>query len=239
MRRLALLLLLAGCTEEISAADYGERLFHDKHGLSDARSNDVSCATCHQTGATDDPNRVDAGYNLHGVANRIDYWGGQTDALLEAASTCLVYFMRHTIDPPDRDTEEMMALWEYLASITPDDAPEEPLPFSVVENVAAIPLGDEARGCDLYEKACRRCHGDLHSGSGRINEDAVKLPDEALADYRELFPTTPPGLVVIEKVRHGRFFATPGVMPLYSREVLSDEEIGDLLACLGMSSEEL
>jgi thiosulfate dehydrogenase len=239
VRRLVPLLLLAGCTEEISAAEHGERLFGDPHGISDARSNDVSCATCHQTGETDDANRIDSGHNLHGVANRIDFWGGQTDTMLEAVSTCLVYFMRHTIDPPDRDSEEMVALWEYLVSITPEDAPTDPLPFTVVENIQAIPLGDQARGCEIFDKSCKRCHGDLHSGAGRINDDAVKLPDEAAADYMELFPTTPPGLVVIEKIRHGRFFATPGVMPLYSVEVLSDEEIGDLLACLGMSSEEL
>ena len=38
-----------------------------------------------------------------------------------------------------------------------------------------------------------------------------------------------PRLVVIEKVRHGQFFGVGGNMPLFSREAMSDADLGALL----------
>jgi thiosulfate dehydrogenase len=52
------------------------------------------------------------------------------------------------------------------------------------------------------------------------------------ADYPNQFPGVEPSLVVIEKVRHGRFFNIGGDMPLFSQEALSDEDLGALLAYL-------
>ena len=59
----------------------------------------------------------------------------------------------------------------------------------------------------------------------------VNLPG-VTADYPEDFPGVEPSLVVIEKVRHGRFFDIGGEMPLFSQEALSDEDLGALLAYL-------
>lgn len=42
------------------------------------------------------------------------------------------------------------------------------------------------------------------------------------------------GVVVVEKVRHGVFFNIGGTMPPSSLEVLSDEDLGALLAYLGI-----
>ena len=46
-----------------------------------------------------------------------------------------------------------------------------------------------------------------------------------------------PGLVVIEKVRHGRFFDIGGVMPPFSLESLSNAQLSDLLAFLNAPSQ--
>jgi thiosulfate dehydrogenase len=40
--------------------------------------------------------------------------------------------------------------------------------------------------------------------------------------------------VVVEKVRHGKFFNLAGVMPFYAAETLSDAELADILAYLGL-----
>ncbi|MBX5484795.1 MAG: cytochrome C oxidase Cbb3, partial [Myxococcaceae bacterium] len=57
-------------------------------------------------------------------------------------------------------------------------------------------------------------------------------------EITETYPTTFPGvnprLVIIEKIRHGQFFGVGGNMPLYGREMLSDEQVADLLAYLGL-----
>ena len=54
-------------------------------------------------------------------------------------------------------------------------------------------------------------------------------------DTQKAFPA--PGearFAVVEKLRHGRFFNIGGVMPLYSLEALSDQDVADLLAYLGL-----
>ena len=38
--------------------------------------------------------------------------------------------------------------------------------------------------------------------------------------------------IMIEKIRHGKFFGIGGNMPLYSTETLSDGEVADIVAYL-------
>src|SRR5690606_13866495 len=124
------------------------------------------------------------------------------------------------------------ALYEFLLSLTPDDAPGEAYPFTVVENVADVPRGDAARGAEVYERACRGCHGEAFTGGdGSILRTPVPLPG-VTETYPAEFPGVDPSLVVIEKVRHGRFFGIGGEMPLFSAEAMSDEDLGALLSYL-------
>jgi thiosulfate dehydrogenase len=39
--------------------------------------------------------------------------------------------------------------------------------------------------------------------------------------------------VVVEKVRHGKFFNIGGMMPLYSVETLTDQQLADIVTFLG------
>jgi len=43
--------------------------------------------------------------------------------------------------------------------------------------------------------------------------------------------------VFTEKIRHGLFLGYGGVMPPFSREVLSDQDVSDLLEALGVIAE--
>jgi thiosulfate dehydrogenase len=228
------LLVAAGCTKEIPAAERGAELFNDP-AFADSEFNRVSCATCHQTEATPDPSRIDTGYSLYGVAGRSAYWGNQVYNLAQAVNTCLIYFMQGRALVEESD--DARALYEYLLSITPDGAPSEPLPMTVIETIQAVPQGDASAGEAIYRNACSRCHGQAHSGEGNITEPEVILPEYAIDNYPTDFPGIPPGLVIIEKVRHGRFFEVGGHMPFYSTEAMSDQQVGDLLAFLGLAAE--
>jgi len=219
----------AACHDEIDAVENGRNLFRNPTGISSSTQHKLACSACHQTEETPDPNRKDAGFNLHGVVARTAFWGGGTDTMREAVDACLTFFMR-SLEPLDPESEEGISLWAYLESITPEDAPSDPLPMTVVSNVELIPLGDATRGEELYRETCVRCHGQPHTGDGRIDDKAEILPDFAREEYPVLFPEFDPNEVVIEKVRHGRFYNTPGVMPPYALEALSDEELGDILA---------
>lgn len=226
----ALALALAACSAgDISGAERGEELFAST-SLSPTSLNPFSCATCHSVEEGDDVGNGEAGYGLFGVADRTRFWGGEYDSLAEAVDACLLYFMRAG-ESFDREDEDFHALYEYLLAISPDDEPIDPLPFTVVENVVDVDRGSPERGEAVYERSCLGCHGEAFTADGSILRTEVNLPD-VTEDYLVLFPGIDPSLVVIEKVRHGRFFNIGGEMPPFSQEAMSDADLGDLLSYL-------
>ncbi|MCY1000208.1 c-type cytochrome [Myxococcus sp. MISCRS1] len=229
----ALSLFASACGDEVeppTAAQYGELLFRDAR-LSESQFNAFSCATCHATTPTPLDGRMDSGYTLHNVVSRPDWWGGYETNLLDAVNFCYVSFMRG-VQPLPVDSPQSRALYEYLVSISPD-AQAPALPYTVVKDIVEVPRGSMEHGQTVYRAACQECHGELHTGAGRLTELASILP-EVTRDYDELFPGIPHSLVVIEKVRHGQFFHIGGNMPAYSLEALSDADMGALLTYLGL-----
>jgi len=226
---LAAALVAAACGGgEISGAERGEEIF-DSASLSPSSLNVFACSTCHSAEEGDDVSGGAPGYRLFGAVNRPRFWGEEFDSVREAVDACLLYFMKgDALDPED---EDFHALYEYLVSISPGDGPSEPLPFTVVENVVDVVRGNPARGEEVYEVACRGCHGAAFGAEGSILRTEVDLP-AITEDYVVLFPGIDPSLVVIEKVRHGRFFNIGGEMPLFSQEALSDADLGALLSYL-------
>lgn len=221
---------LAACQQgPVPAADYGERLFHDAR-LSGSQYNAYSCDTCHATTPEPPAGARLSGGTLHGVAARVSFFGGAQPDLLSAVNVCFTRFMRAPEELP-RDSDASRALYEYLLRLTPSREPLPARPFTVVAQVTEVPRGDAGRGQAVWKAACQGCHGDARDGRGRIAQDAVSIPD-AVATYPQEFPGVSPALVVTEKVRHGRFFGIGGTMPPFSREVLSDEDVGALLAYL-------
>lgn len=210
----------------LAARDVGEQLFNDpRFSLSEA--NPFSCATCHSVDDTD--TRMLAGGSLVGATARPIFWGGFETSILDATNVCITRFMRG--GALGRDEPRGRALYEYLRSLSPAPSADA-VPFSVVENVAAVARGDAAAGEGVYTRACAGCHGAAHTGEGRLDASAVLVPEASAAFAASLGYTT--DLVVIEKVRHGVFFHIGGTMPPYSLEVLSDEDLGALLSYLGL-----
>lgn len=217
--------LLAACGP-VPARDVGAQLFADAR-LARSDVNVFSCATCHSAGNDD---RILPGFDLRGATARPAFWGGYAPSLLEATNACLTFFMRG--EPLRRDDPRGRALYEYLASLPAGEAAATTAarPLTIVENVTTLPRGDPRRGGDVWDAACRSCHGAPHTGEGRITEAASVVP-EASAGFAEQsgFPLD---LVVTEKVRHGAFFGVGGTMPPFPLETLSDEDLGALLAFL-------
>jgi thiosulfate dehydrogenase len=226
---LLLLLTAAACGGDISGAERGAELF-ESSDLSPSDLNVFSCATCHATDAVGSgPTDGSPGYRLIGVAARSRYWGDDYSTMVDAVDACLVFFMK--AEPVVAEDDDFHALYEYLLSITPDGSSDQPFPFTVVENVEDVPRGDAGRGEEVYQRACQRCHGDAFSADGSILREKVNLPG-VTEGYAADFPGVEPSLVVIEKVRHGRFFDIGGEMPLFSQEAMSDDDLGALLAFL-------
>ena len=229
MMRAVLALLLAACNSSdgpIPAAEYGAALFTDP-GFSSSQFNSFSCATCHTVTADETAPRI--GGSLVDSAYRVSWWGGYAPRLIDAVSFCTVYFMRGSaIDPED---PRGRALYEYLVSISPT-RPAPARPLTAVENVSPVLRGDPNRGREVYDTVCRDCHGRPHSGTGRLSTSVAIIPEASMGFALEFHAD--PGLVIVEKVRHGQFFGVGGNMPLFTREALSDSDLGAIVAYLGL-----
>ena len=229
-RALVLAVLLAGCGSQ-SAVDYGHALFSDTK-LSSAASNPFACSTCHETGAT--TTKSLPGYTMYDAAVRPGWWGGTVTTLLDATNQCIYNFMRG--DALAADDDKGRALFVYLESLAPDSpSPMQMLtqvqPLTVTQNIVDIPSGDATRGKMWWDQGCGNCHGAPHTGDGRLSDVVSLVPDDSLAAHGT-DPKTGARPVVIEKVRHGKFFNVGGNMPLFSLEALSDAQLGDILAYL-------
>lgn len=218
------MLAAVGCGAR-PAEEYGRALFDDP-GVSSAASNRFRCSTCHEIAPQ--PGGVHPGYDLYDAAARPAWWGGTVTTLLDATNQCITSFMRGKALAPDDDKGR--ALFVYLKSQSPDaTAPLQPL--TVVQNIVDVPSGDAGRGAATWKQACAGCHGAPHTGEGRLSDTVSLVPDDSIAAHGS-DPMTGARPVVIEKVRHGKFFNVGGDMPLFSVEALSDAQLGDILAYL-------
>jgi thiosulfate dehydrogenase len=217
------LTLTAGCGSR-SALDYGRALFDDT-SVSDSASNPFRCSTCHEVTAQ---SVLRPGYTMFDAAARPSWWGGNVTTLLDAVNECVTAFMRGRALLPD--DEKGRALHVYLQSLAPD-ATADAKALTVVQNIVDVPSGDATHGATVWQTACAGCHGAPHSGSGRLSTVVSLVPDDSIANHGTS-PTTGARPVVIEKVRHGKFYNVGGNMPLFSLEALTDAQLGDLLAYL-------
>jgi thiosulfate dehydrogenase len=109
------------------------------------------------------------------------------------------------------------------------------VPFTVPVVIANVPAGNTSAGATTYAAACALCHGDAHTGNGRLVERAPVLPEDSIADHPSPeYTDAERRLVFIQKVRHGGFLGYSGQMPPLSMETLSDEDLGHVLAYLGL-----
>lgn len=212
----------------LSAAEHGRALFSDPTASSSPLNN-VACASCHRVADDASDVRLLPGGALAGASGRASYWAGQEIELLRAVNDCRTYFMQAR-DAWTADDEEAKALWAYLSSL-PGDA--KPIPFTIVRSVVDLPAGDPNVGGDVYARACKSCHGAVHTGEGALASQAPRIPDQVSAQHLQ-YSRTDQRVIFIEKIRHGGFLGYGGFMPPFSIETLTDVQIGALLAYLGL-----
>ena len=216
------------------ATAHGKALFSDP-ATSGAPLNAYACSTCHVAEPSPGDTRLRAGAPLAGALDRPTYWGGVEADLLRSINFCRLYFMQQAT-PWTEDEPMAEDVYAYLASLgSLPSASTEAAPFTVVGVVADLPEGDATRGSELYTRSCAYCHGAKTSGAGRLTELASRLPDDPLEEHAaDGFDATEQRVAFVEKVRHGGFYGYGGVMPPFSLEALSDEELADVLAYLSL-----
>jgi thiosulfate dehydrogenase len=213
-----------------SAAERGRELFESPE-LSDSPGNTLACSDCHALRASDAAGAYLPGAPLAGAVDRPSYWGGQESSLLGAINHCRYYFMLSS-RPWTGEEADARAIYALLESLDASAEERAAQPFTLGE-VSRLDPGDPERGEGIYRAACGSCHGAKTSGAGAIVAGASRLPEQTLdehplGEYGELDRF----LVFIEKTRNGLFRGYGGTMPPFSVEVLSDEELADVLSYL-------
>lgn len=235
--------LLGGCSGDETAAptrvyggtavDHGAALFRDP-GVANSSYNSYSCSTCHEAKPGDAGDLILVGAPLAGATKRPSYWGGEELDLLRSINDCLYYFMLKDA-PWTADDEDARAMYAYLEALSADGAGAEPQPFTPAYALGDPPPGDAASGASIYKKACASCHGDAHTGASRLVARASVLPEQTLTEHPlGKYTDAQRRLVFVEKTRHGGFVGYGGQMPPFSKEALSDQDLGDLLAFFGL-----
>jgi thiosulfate dehydrogenase len=215
-------------------ADYGAQLARDTT-IAQNRYNNFTCLTCHAEHTSDVGTRIYPGAVLEGSAARPSWWGGNVLDLQRAVEDCYMHFMGGPRLDPTGDTAQ--ALDAYLMDLT-SHAPAsttQAVAFTVPPSISDIAPGDATRGADLYSRACQNCHGEKHTGTGHINPASI-LPDDTFTAHLQQYGPACTREIFIEKIRHGSFLGYAGVMPPFSLEVLSDQQVADILAYLEVPS---
>ena len=224
------LVLLAGCSETITPAEQGAEVAASPK-FSKSIYNQFSCATCHAVRAGEGERRM-PGAPLAGATARPSYWGGAVLDLFDAVSACYRQFMQG--GRLDRESEEARTLYAYLVSLERDPkAITAAVPFTVVRTTAPPAPGDAARGHQSYDRACAGCHGPPRTARKQLGESAI-LPDDTEAAHPRSAGYTEETVrqVIVQKIRNGGYLGFTGFMPPFSREVLTDEEIADIITYL-------
>lgn len=216
-----------------TAVDHGAALFHDP-GVVATPLNSYSCSTCHEKSAGEAGEAILPGAPLAGATKRTSFWGGQEVDLLRSINHCLYYFMLSDT-AWKADDVNARAMYAYLESLPSDSAAEKPAAFTIAYEVKDAPKGDGTRGGTLYANACANCHGQAHTGAGRLVVRAPILPEQTISEHPSpQYDDLDRRLVFVEKVRHGGFVGYGGEMPPFSVEKLSDQDLGDIIAFLGV-----
>lgn len=217
----------------VPAAERGSELARDPR-LSASATNAYACTTCHSTSAEEEQARLLPGYSLVGASQRPTLWNGGLTSFKDAVSQCLVDFMRG--EPLATQDGNGLALLAYLQTLPASPSVPalsgQPQPCTVVRNIddpylRSLPTADATRGAQTYQRACALCHGQPHTGEGRLGPRFSVLPEDTIATFGAQSRA-----VIAEKVRHGKYFGIGGLMPFYCTERLSDGQLADLLGYL-------
>jgi cytochrome c len=227
----AALLAAGSCVRHVSPEERGAELAADP-GFSRSTYNAFACTTCHAERPGGEGTEILPGAPLAGATRRPSYWGGTVLDLHEAVSICYRRFMLGgALDP---SSDEAVALYAYLDALSQSGpAVTDAVPFTVPPTAMPPMEGDTTRGATVYQRACSGCHGAPNTRTPPVAR-ASSIPQDTETEHTAAMGYTAESLraVFVEKTRHGNFLGLAGVMPPFSREVLSDQDVADIVAYL-------
>ena len=216
-------------TDHESAVQRGQKDLDDPHAFSTSKFAYFACTKCHSTQGTPPSDRIYPGGTLEGAASRPAFWAGRFDSLHDAVNECVTHFQRG--DAIKVDAASVVDLSAYLVSIG-GTGQTASVPFTVTKVTKDLPPGDAGRGAVIWSRSCKNCHGDAHTGDGKIG-NASRVPEDTQTFHGSDGPVVVRE-VVIEKIRTGSFLDFAGQMPPFSQELLTDGDVSDVVSYLGL-----
>lgn len=219
-------------------AQLGRELFYDPSfggTLNPKKISGLACADCHADFDEDaNPDgKIRAGHSIIGVPQRGEAksWMIKGDVFRRAAGGggfCYQHFLQRVpvnkVDPiaiPEEQAEALMAYFEHVSG--ENKGPQFELQeldkeaaISAADKIVAME-GDAKKGWKLYSRACNYCHPTARKagiGSQLIRRKPPSNIQKTLHKYAA-------------KIRGGGF-----IMPFYSEDRLSDQDIADIIAFL-------
>ncbi len=229
-------------------AQLGRELFHDptfKGTLSPTgkkAATGLACADCHADfdEATKPDGRIRAGHSVIGVPHRGTAKGGMISGADFARAAggggfCYEHFLQRVrpdqVNPTAIPAEHAEALMAYFEAISGDNKGpqfeiemlDDDAKIAAGEKIAAMP-GDAKKGWQLFGRACIVCHTTpSKAGIGpRLIYRKPRDIDKQMARWAKT-------------IRGGG----SSLMPFYASDILSDQDIADILAFLREQLESL
>ena len=223
-------------------AQLGRELFHDptfkgtiKPGSRPGNATGLSCANCHADfdEEANPDGLIRAGHSIIGVPQRGSAKGGMiAGADFERAAGgggfCYEHFLQRIahdkVNPTAIPEEHAEALMAYFKAVSGDNkGPQFKIEMldnaektAAGEKIAAM-SGNSEKGWELFGRACVVCHPTPFKagiGSQLVKSRAPRDIDKTMVRWAT-------------KIRGGGF-----LMPFYATDILSDQDIADMLAFL-------
>ncbi|RKU20157.1 hypothetical protein C6500_09375 [Candidatus Poribacteria bacterium] len=223
-------------------AQLGRELFHDptfkgtiKPGNRQGYATGLSCANCHADfdDAANPDGLIRAGHSVVGVPHRGEAKGGMIKGADFARAAggggfCYEHFLQRVpgdkVNPTAIPAEHAEALMAYFEAISGDN-PGPDFEFVMLdddakkaagEKIGAM-TGDPNNGWELFGRACIVCHPAANKagiGPQLVRSRAPRDIDKTMVRWAT-------------KIRGGGF-----LMPFYAPDILSDQDIADILEFL-------
>ncbi len=223
-------------------AQLGRELFHDptfkgtiKPGNGQGYATGLSCANCHADfdDAANPDGLIRAGHSVVGVPHRGEAKGGMIKGADFARAAggggfCYEHFLQRVpgdkVNPTAIPAEHAEALMAYFEAISGDNkGPDFEIAMldddakkAAGEKIGAM-TGDPNNGWELFGRACIVCHPAANKagiGPQLVRSRAPRDIDKTMARWAT-------------KIRGGGF-----LMPFYAPDILSDQDIADILEFL-------
>lgn len=223
---LPLLLLGAACSGSEDEAEPIDYYQGETSAALGAAGNQADCATCH---SNDGSKR--SGDSLKDIAYRTSFKGGDAPTLLDASNACVTGWMGGSALAATDDAWIMLET--YLQSISSESVTTpNPLAPEVLADVAAYEAayggGDAAAGAAKYSEKCGVCHdGGLKVGPAGSLAKATLGTYTAGRIAQKVRTSGPPPSGMMDASD-----STPGPMPFFEPDDLSEQDLKDIIAHL-------